>query len=173
MGYTTEFEGSVSIEPPLNASEISYLRSFAESRRMNRTQGPLYVEGSGFRGQNSSDDGVIDGNRPHPDQPGLWCQWVPTDDGADLEWDGGEKFYESPQWMKYIVQKLLAPEGKGYVAAHIDEDPRLAHFTNDHVVNGEIFAQGEENEDRWWLQVTDNEVFVTEAVLTRGLPTSI
>ena len=36
MGYTTEFEGSVSISPPLNAHEISYLRKFAASRRMDR-----------------------------------------------------------------------------------------------------------------------------------------
>jgi hypothetical protein len=34
MGYTTEFDGSVSISPPLNAHEIAYLRKFAASRRM-------------------------------------------------------------------------------------------------------------------------------------------
>jgi hypothetical protein len=32
MGYTTEFAGSVSISPPLNAHEIAYLRKFAASR---------------------------------------------------------------------------------------------------------------------------------------------
>jgi hypothetical protein len=32
MGYTTEFDGSVSISPPLNAHEIAYLRKFAASR---------------------------------------------------------------------------------------------------------------------------------------------
>ena len=36
MGYTTEFDGSVSISPPLNAHEIAYLRKFAASRRMDR-----------------------------------------------------------------------------------------------------------------------------------------
>ena len=29
MGYTTEFDGGVSISPPLNAREIAYLRKFA------------------------------------------------------------------------------------------------------------------------------------------------
>ena len=40
MGYTTEFDGSVSISPPLNADEIAYLRKFAASRRMDRTRVP-------------------------------------------------------------------------------------------------------------------------------------
>jgi len=36
MGYTTEFDGSVRISPPLNAHEIAYLRRFAVSRRVTR-----------------------------------------------------------------------------------------------------------------------------------------
>jgi hypothetical protein len=47
MGYTTEVEGSVSISPPLNAHEIAHLRKFAASRRMDRTRGPYFVDGSG------------------------------------------------------------------------------------------------------------------------------
>ena len=51
MGYTTEFEGSVSISPPLNAHEIAYLRKFAASRRTARARGPYFVDGSGPFGQ--------------------------------------------------------------------------------------------------------------------------
>ena len=51
MGYTTEFDGSVSLSPPLNAYEIAYLRKFAASRRMDRTRGPYFVDGSGPFGQ--------------------------------------------------------------------------------------------------------------------------
>jgi hypothetical protein len=51
MGYTTEFDGSVSISPPLNAHEIAYLRKFAASRRMDRARGPYFVDGSGPFGQ--------------------------------------------------------------------------------------------------------------------------
>lgn len=167
MGYDTTFDGSIRIEPPLNASEISFLTDFAESRRMHRTKGPLFVGGGGFHGQDNEAD-VLNNNRPDPDQPGLWCQWVPTDDGTALEWDGGEKFYESPQWMKYIIEKLLAPSAQGYVARHVNEDPRLLHFTFNHVLNGEIEAQGEESNDRWWLVVKDNVVGVAEAISTRG-----
>jgi hypothetical protein len=56
MGYTTEFDGSVSISPPLNADEIAYLRKFAASRRMDRARGPYFVDGSGPFGQGPDGD---------------------------------------------------------------------------------------------------------------------
>ena len=56
QGYTTEFDGSVSISPPLNAHEIAYLRKFAASRRMDRARGPYFVDGSGPFGQGHDDD---------------------------------------------------------------------------------------------------------------------
>ena len=39
-------------------------------------------------------------NTPPFGQPGLWCQWVPTDDGHALVWNGHEKFYRSSGWMR-------------------------------------------------------------------------
>ena len=171
MGYTTDFEGVIGIEPPLNASEISYLREFNESRRQKRTKGPLFVGGTGYHGQGDDSD-IIDGNRPDPDQPGLWCQWVPRDDGADLEWDGVEKFYNAAEWMKYIVVNLLAPSAQGYVARHVDEDPRLYHFTFNHVLNGVIEAQGEDPDDMWRLIVENNvaKVAQTETIYGEAKP---
>ena len=68
MGYTTEFEGSVSISPPLNAHEIAYLRKFAASRRMDRAHGPYFVDGSGPFGQGHDDD-IRDFNKPPAGQP--------------------------------------------------------------------------------------------------------
>ena len=82
MGYTTEFEGSVSISPPLNAHEIAYLRKFVASRRMDRTRGPYFVDGSGPFGQGHDGD-IRDFNKPPAGQPGLWCWWEPTKDGTD------------------------------------------------------------------------------------------
>ena len=160
MGYTTEFEGSIQIEPPLNAQEISFLRDFNHTRRMNRTRGPLFVRGSGFYGQGDDPD-IINHNQPHPDQPGLWCQWTPNEDGTAIVWDGGEKFYSAPEWMMYIISFLLSPIARPYIDAHLDEDPRLASFTCDHVLNGVIFAQGEDDEDQWELRVISSLVFVS------------
>lgn len=162
MGYTTDFMGEVAINPPLNEHEISFLKDFNRTRRMNRTTGPLHMPDTTNYGQNRTPD-IIDFNQPHPDQPGLWCQWEPSDDGTELSWDGGEKFYNATEWMEYIVNSLLSEEANAYVQQHVNEDPRLAHFTCDHMVNGVIYAEGEDSDDRWKLVVEDNVVKAYDA----------
>lgn len=157
MGYTTEFSGQVTIEPPLNENEISFINDLSSTRRMNRSNGPLFVGGSGYYGQGHDAD-VIDFNNPHRDQPGLWCQWVANDEGTTLSWDGGEKFYYSAEWMRYIIDNLLAPSAGSYLLEHNDEDERLRSFTYDHKLNGVIDAEGEERSDVWQLTVKDNVV---------------
>src|SRR5574337_684850 len=99
MGYSTDFFGSFELNKPLDADTLKFLQKFNETRRMARklgreygVEGEFYVDGTGDFGQ-ERDATVIDGNRPPSTQPGLWCQWRPTDDGTAIEWDGGEKFY--------------------------------------------------------------------------------
>lgn len=162
MGYTTEFDGYVSVSPPLNPAEVSFLTDLANTRRMHRTEGPLFVTATGFAGQDRTDT-ILDYNSPDPDQPGLWCQWEPSDSGTTIQWDGGEKFYAAAEWMKYLVTNLFAPTAREYVTQHAHEDPRLEHFTCDHTVNGFIDAQGEEPDDRWRLIVRDNVVMIALA----------
>lgn len=154
MGYTTDFEGSVSIEPPLNADEVSFLKDFNDTRRMYRIKGPLFVLGGTYDNEDRSD--VVDYNRPHGTQPGLWCKWVPSDDGTTISWDGAEKFYDSEEWMQYLIDNLLCALGETYVDEYHSGDPRLDNFTFNHVVNGKIHAQGEDPEDTWTLVVEDN-----------------
>ena len=73
-------------------------------------------------------------------QPGLWCQWIPNDDGTALEWDGGEKFYEYEDWLRYLIEHFLAPW----------------HYT----VNGEVEWKGEDSSDIGLLVVKNNIVSV-------------
>ena len=160
MGYTTEFEGQVSVAPPLNAAEIAYLRKFNETRRMHRANGPYYL-GAGFFGQDREDD-IIDYNEPPSGQPGLWCRWTPTDDGSAIEWDGGEKFYYAEEWMRYIIVHFLCPGA----LASTTGDPQFGEFTFDHTVNGMIEAQGEDRDDLWRLVVADNVVSRIDAVIS-------
>lgn len=163
MGYTTEFTGTVSVTPPLNPDEISYLRSFCETRRMRRAKGPYYVGGGGFWGQASEDD-IDDYNEPPPGQPGLWCQWIPiNDDGTDIGWDGGEKFYNAEEWMRYLIEHFLAEPAH---ARGSEQDERFARFTFDHVLNGVVEAQGEDPADLWRLIVRDNAVSRVDAMVT-------
>jgi len=158
MGYTTEFDGRVSVSPPLNRHEIVYLLKFAATRRMDRTRGPYFVDGSGPFGQGRDDD-IQNFNQPPAGQPGLWCQWEPTEDGTAIQWNGEEKFYDSADWMTYIIDTFLKP---GAVLAselaspepdrHYPEEFR--HFTFDHELNGVIDARGEDDDDQWQLLVT-------------------
>lgn len=169
MGYTTDFDGEIAVSPPLNADEVSFLRDLANTRRMNRTKGPLYISKDANFGQDDRSD-VIDYNQSHPDQPGLWLCWEPSDDGTAIAWDGTEKFYDSAEWMRYLVEKLLTPSARAYIDAHMSEDPRLASFTCDHELTGIIDAQGEDPGDRWQLGVTQGIVGVRHQVEAFGQP---
>lgn len=166
MGYTTDFRGHLNLEPPLTVAQTAYLRKFNETRRVQRDaamteirpdplrvavglpvgrDGGYFVGESGFMGQ-AHGHGVRDSNRPPTGQPGLWCQWTPSDDGARLEWDGGEKFYDYVEWLEYLIQHFLQPWGV--------------------VANGTIDWEGEESSDRGRIQVDDNQVSVGVARVT-------
>lgn len=165
MGYTTEFTGSVTIDPPLNEHELAYLARFNHTRRMDRERGPYFVEGSdGAYGHGQGDDADITRyNDPDPTQPSLWCGWVPTTDGAEIVWDGVEKFYGSADWMVYLIDHFLKPDAhaKTYTGPHRPD--AFDHFTFNHTINGRIRAEGEDANDRWTLIVTDNHVAVADA----------
>jgi len=170
MGYTTTFSGWIDINPALNAAEISFLKDLAHTRRMDRSNGPLFVRGEGDFGQGDGPDEVRAYNGPHESQPGLWLQWVPSDDGTMIEWDRGEKFYYAAEWMKYLIANLLSPTAIAYIDIHgpASGDERLEKFTCNHVLNGEISAEGEEPDDRWKLIVRDNDVFVAQGTFSYG-----
>jgi hypothetical protein len=107
MGYTTEFVGKIKVDPPLSEDEAAFLREFADKDH---------------RGE---------------DLPGYYCQWVPTQDRTGIEWDEEEKFYDSVEWMKYLIDTL---------------------YGDTHTFNGVIEAQGEDPGDIWRLVVTNNVV---------------
>ncbi len=156
MGYTTHFNGQINIVPLLNSKEVVFLTKFAASRRMDRKNGPYFVDGTGSFGQDRDDD-IRNYNNPPAGQPSLWCQWVPTEDGDAIIWDEGEKFYESPEWMAYLIRHFL---GTNPLAK--EELP----FLQGHILNGTISAQGEEPDDMWLLHVKDNQVSTEDLVAT-------
>lgn len=145
MGYTTDFSGRFELNKELTPKMAQYLKMFNETRRMGRVtdevfgvQGEFFVFGGGDFGQNR-DENVIDFNTPPSTQPGLWCQWTPSDDNMGIEWDGGEKFYYYSDWLVYLIHKVLAPNG--------------------YVLNGVVTWQGEEIGDVGEIIVENNRVF--------------
>jgi hypothetical protein len=160
MGYTTDFEGSFQIEPPLDSNQIAYLKAFSDTRRMKRAMiltkdrpdpvresvglpvgldGEYFVGETGMCGQDRGSD-IVKYNDPPLTQPGLWCQWVPSDDGARLEWNGAEKFYNYVEWLQYMIINFFALWGR--------------------TLSGTVSYQGEESSDFGEIRVVNNEVQV-------------
>lgn len=145
MGYTTDFSGRFELNKQLTPKMAQYLKLFNETRRMGRNtdevfgvQGEFFVFGGGSFGQNREEN-VIDFNTAPSTQPGLWCQWTPSDDNMGIEWDEGEKFYYYSDWLVYLINKILAPNG--------------------YVLNGVVTWQGEETGDVGEIIVENNRVF--------------
>jgi hypothetical protein len=161
MGYTTTFEGEFKLDKPLKPEHAAYLAKFAETRRMKRDADvtatrpdpvreavalPVGVEGGYFVGsdaqfgQEYGAAGILDSNQPPDEQPGLWCQWVPTEDGTGIVWDSGEKFYAYIEWIEYLIANFLAPWG--------------------YTLNGTVEWLGEDADDRGQIVIKDNVVKV-------------
>ena len=157
MGYTTDFSGRFELDKPLAPKMKKFLTLLNETRRMKRNvdeafgiDGEFFVFGTGSYGQDQ-DNTIVDYNQQPSTQPSLWCQWTPSEDGTAIEWDGGEKFYAYSEWLFYIINKILAPNG--------------------YTLNGTVVWQGEETGDVGKIHVVNNVVTVApwddaETVLT-------
>ncbi len=152
MGYHTEFIGRFSLDKKLEDTLLIFLKKFSETRRMKRNvdakygvEGEFYVDGTGDSGQ-GREDNIVEYNNPPRTQPGLWCQWIPSDDGMFIEWDGDEKFYDYIAWLKYIISNFLAPKG--------------------YILNGEVKWEGEESSDMGIIVVTNNVVTTKRAKIS-------
>lgn len=159
MGYTTNFQGKLKLNKQLTLDHYNFLNKLAETRRMARNvgdeygiEGEFYVDGGGLSGQ-ATEENVIDHNKPPRTQPGLWLQWVPTEDGKFIEWSGGEKFYSYVEWLKYL---------NDVVFPWLDsEDP----YKFD---SGSITWEGEEFSDRGSITASDGKLTVVELGAPEG-----
>lgn len=71
----------------------------------------------------------------------------PSDDGTEIVWDGGKKFYGYEEWIRYIAEKILEPQG----------------FS----ISGIVHWQGEDPDDSGDLIVTHNKVMARPAPAQR------
>lgn len=154
MGYSTDFSGALEVMPPLNEHERGFLEDFADTRHTSTDHGLLETAGPSLRG-----------NDPQGDKPEIWCHWIADGEG-NLVWDESEKTYGHDQWLSWLIGNLLGPGSRDFVQTRLDQDPRLKHFTHDHVVSGEIDAQGEDPDDMWRIKVEKNNVRIQYGHLT-------
>jgi hypothetical protein len=175
MGYSTDFEGSFKFSKPLTVTQYKYLVKFAETRhvkkflKMTETLPSKELKELNDLGLDIGlaceyylgDRGEVkDSNVPPATQPGLYCQWVPNEDGTELQWDGSEEFYHYVEWLEYYIK----------------------NFFNrwDIKLNGTVEFWGEREGDRGFIIVKDNVVLVsktleenTKTTATEELPFSI
>lgn len=150
MGYQTDFNGSFTLDKPLTEPHKAYLLAFSESRRMKRNAEvaaklpdplrdavalPIGAEGAYYVAGDDSTS-VTNTNLPPDGQPGVWCQWIPSEDGEEIVWDDGEKFYHYDEWITYLIDNFLKPWG--------------------YVLGGEVEWRGEEWDDHGTMSVQNN-----------------
>ena len=158
MGYTTEFSGQFNVIPAMKESHRLYLEAFARTRRMKRKSDvaeglrdpvrqqaklPIGPDGGYFVGSpndigQNHDNSIVNYNGAPQGQPGLWCQWVPNDDGTAIVWDESEKFDAYVEWLEYLIANFLEPWG--------------------YKLNGTVLWRGEDFHDIGRINVSDNDV---------------
>ena len=156
MGYSTDFEGSFRFSKPLTVAQYKYLVKFADTRHVKKN---IYGElsskqkrelkqiGMSYYGDEGEfyldeDVEILDNNVSPKNQPGLWCQWVPNEDGTELHWDGGDKFYHYVDWLKYYIKNFFSRW--------------------DIKLNGKVEFWGECEGDHGFIVVKDNVVSVVK-----------
>lgn len=111
MGYTTEFEGRFALSKVPSGEVIAKLLSLA-----------------GTDGEGLELPGLPDG----------YCDWELTKDCRGLKWSGAEKFYHYAEWLQFIIDALLKPDGVA--------------------LSGDVRFQGEEIQDSGVLSVINGRV---------------
>jgi hypothetical protein len=81
MGYTTNFDGELTIDRQLTLDDYLWLQTFAAERH----------EEAKF--------------------PSHYCQWIPGENGKVLVWDEGEKFYNYVEWLAWLIENFFKPKG--------------------------------------------------------------
>ena len=158
MSYNTRFNGCLKFNKPVVSELKEYINKFSEIRhiklktdeiklcfpnwKQDSFNGNLGEEGMFFI--NSSTWGTAameDYNVPPRNCPSLYCQWI-INDYNELEWDGGEGFYEYVDWLKFLIKYFFNPNG--------------------YILNGTIYYSGDDTTDNGRVVVTDNNVVVFE-----------
>lgn len=155
MNYSTEFEGVIHIVPPLNLVEILYLVEFAAIRHTACEEGPYFIRGVDRYT-------LAPRSKPAEGKPGLYCGFAPDEDGRVLESNEDGKTYGAIEWVQYLIDHFLKP---GAIAS-TSGDPQFADFQFNHVLHGELKAQGDDPDDMWLLKVVENRVTKHEAVVS-------
>ena len=97
MGYSTDFDGAITIEPPLTPRQVNDINAFCGERHGN--------------------------NKFHDGFPGFYCDWEVADDGTEIGWNGSEKSYCMPEWLAYLIANFMEGHTLNGTMEAAGEDP--------------------------------------------------
>ena len=160
MGYTTYFDGGFSFNKKIDDRLRDYINGFANTRHMLYNTEKIKKDYEFYRiftydgnlGENgcliNDAKGLLDGFKTEyvldynnsGACPSLWAQWIVSDDGPELVWDGGEKFYEYDKWLVFYINNFFKKE--------------------DIILNGVSYYFGEDSQDAGFLIVDNNKVYM-------------
>jgi len=113
----TDFLGCFKTDKKLDSKTAFLVRGIGTSRRRKRDVGPeygeegeFYIDGVGHNG-GDWDETIVDQNEPPGSQPSLNCPWWLQDDNQTLKWDGIEGAYSYISWLRYLIKKIIKPNG--------------------------------------------------------------
>lgn len=111
MGYNTDFEGSIRIEPCVKEETLAVVEKL-------------------------NDMDYRDPDFPK-DAPRSYLQWMLEEN--ELCWDGSEKFYLAAEWVEWLMKNVFIPGGyicNGEICAQGEEmEDRWKIEVKDNVVN--------------------------------------
>jgi hypothetical protein len=81
MGYI-EVSGAFDIISPLNSEQIVQINSYSNNC-----------------------------TRKYTNQPSSQCQWIASDDGTQIIWNGNQCFDSYLEWINYLIVKYFEPWG--------------------------------------------------------------
>lgn len=124
MGYNTEFQGEFMLDRALEPEHEKLLEKMRDEDR------------------ESQEPWDADESNELKGAPYYNCQWYYDRQGKSIAWDGGEKFYDSVEWLEFLIHNLFKKFG--------------------YTLSGQCYWRGEDFLDLGLIIVKDNVVEIVE-----------
>lgn len=157
MGYNTDFDGEIKINPALPKDIANYIRDFSRVKHIKRDPEvvPSLNDGKGlsycFNGNPGPDgcyyigkDESLGTGEEELDGLSLWCDFTVSQDGSEIMWNQSSRTIKALEWISFLINHFIAPFG--------------------HVCNGTIECCGDNFDDKWEICVENNEVTRNEII---------
>lgn len=161
VGFDTKYLGFLTITPPLNEDEVTWLRAWAEwigvSDRDDLYDVPPNPRAAVAALFDRSAHGAVASSALAPRAVGDWR--VGTD-GTFLRWEEQERSNNGELCISFLIDHFLRDGALAASSGH----PAFTRFTFDHELDGVIAAERNDLSQLYLIEVARNEVSTTTIV---------